>query len=396
MAVKPIRQPSTSGHPLSNHAIYVIGKLAKTLATLTVMVMAGLAGFVIWQYYVASPWTRDGRTRVQVANIAPQVSGEIVKLEVIDNQFVHKNDLLYVIDPFDFRIAVENAQATLQMRAADLLTKRVQAQRRLALTANSTSVEEKQVYSNNAAQAEAAFRSAQAQLAQAKVNLERTSVRSPVNGIVTNLQMRVGDYASTGMTNLSVTDADSYWVDGYFEETKLAYVCIGEPAHAKLMGFTRPIDGVVETITRGISTADAASSTQGLPNVNPVYTWVRLAQRIPVRIRITHVPSDIPLVAGMTATVMLDSPQYNQQAFGLLGLRQTMARLFGWPSVAPARNCDISSPTNPKHISVLTEPRVTTTPRAGQINPGLAPGMAIPPAQKSIQPQRPAKLDVSH
>ena len=385
-----------SDHPLSNRAINAVGKLAKTLATLTVMALAGLAGFVIWQYYVASPWTRDGRTRVQVANVAPQVSGEIIELEVVDNQFVHKNDLLYVIDPFDFRIAVANAQATLQMRAADLLTKRVQAQRRLALTADATAGEAEQVYSNNAAQAEAAFRSAQVQLAQAEVNLERTSVRSPVNGTVTNLQMRVGDYASEGMTNLSVTDADSYWVDGYFEETKLAYVCIGEPAHAKLMGFATPIDGVVETITRGISTSDAASSTQGLPNVNPVYTWVRLAQRIPVRIRITRVPSDIPLVAGMTATVMLDSPQSSQQVFGLAGLRRTVAGLFGWPSIAPARNCDISSPTNAKHISVLTEPRVTAMPRAGQINPGLAPGMAVPPAPKSIQPQRPVRLDVSH
>lgn len=381
---------------MSTRPINVIGKLAKTAATFTVMLAAGLAGFVIWQYYVASPWTRDGRTRVQVANIAPQVSGQIVKLEVVDNQFVHKDDLLYVIDPFDFRIAVANAQATLQMRAADLVTKRLQAQRRLALTADSTSVEEKQVYSNNAAQAEAAFRSAQAQLAQAEVNLERTSVRSPVNGTVTNLQMRVGNYASEGMTNLSVTDADSYWVDGYFEETKLAYVCIGEPAHAKLMGFATPIDGVVETITRGISTADAASSTQGLPNVNPVYTWVRLAQRIPVRIRITHVPSDIPLVAGMTATVMLDSPRANQAVFGMARLRRTLAGLFGWASTIPARDCDISSPTAAKYISVLTEPRVTNMPRAGQINPGLAPGTAIPPDPKSIQPQRPVRLNVSH
>ena len=365
------------------------------MATFAVISTTGLAGLVIWRYYVTSPWTRDGRTRVQVANIAPQVSGQIIELDVVDNQFVHKNDQLYVIDPVDFRIAVANARAMLQMRAADLLTKRVQAERRLALNDNSTSVEEKQVYSNNAAQAEAAFRSAQAELAQAEVNLRRTSVRSPVNGTVTNLQMRVGDYASQGTTNLSVTDADSYWVDGYFEETKLPYVCIGEAAHAKLMGFARPIDGVVETITRGISTADAASSTQGLPNVDPVYTWVRLAQRIPVRIRITHVPLEIPLVAGMTATVMLDSPQFTQEV-GLAGLRRALNELFDWPQVAPISDCNISSPSSTEHISVLTKPRVTATPRAGQINPGLAPGMAIPPTPESIQPQRPPRFDVSH
>ena len=381
---------------MSTQTINVLGKLGKILATGTVIVLAVVAGSVIWQYYVTSPWTRDGRTRVQVANIAPQISGEIVELDVVDNQFVHKNDLLYVIDSVDFRIAVANAQATLQMRAADLLTKRVQAERRLALTADSTSVEEKQIYSNNAAQAEAAFRSAQAQLAQAEVNLERTKVRSPVNGTITNLQMRVGDYASAGTTNLSVTDADSYWVDGYFEETKLAFVCIGEPAHAKLMGFANPIDGVVETITRGISTADAASSTQGLPNVDPVYTWVRLAQRIPVRIRITHVPPDIPLVAGMTATVMLEPPQPGQRRFSLVGLRRRLNGLFGFPSDVAARDCDISNLTAAKHTSTLTEPGVAVIPRADQLNPGLAPGMAVPPTPKSIQSRHPLRLDVSH
>ena len=157
----------------------------------------------------------------------------------------------------------------------------------------------------DATQAQAAFDAAQRQVAQADINLKRTQVRSPVNGYVTNLLLRVGDYAHAGATNISVIDADSYWIDGYFEETKMAHICIGDRAEAELMGYRDPIIGRVESVTRGISVSNAAPSTQGLPNVDPVYTWVRLAQRVPVRIRITHVPTGVPLVSGMTATVTI-------------------------------------------------------------------------------------------
>ena len=370
---------------LSGKIGHALGTVAKMLLTTVLALLAIVAGLVIWEYYVVSPWTRDGRTRVQVADVAPEISGQISELRVVDNQFVHKGDVLYIIDQFDFRASVADSQATLQMRVADFLTKSVQAKRRLALTSDSTSVEEKQTYSSNAAQAEAAFRSAQSQLSQAQMNLDRTKVRSPVNGTITNLQMRVGNYATKGSTNLSVIDSDSYWVDGYFEETKLPYVCVGEIAHAKLMGFASPVDGVVETITRGISTSDAAPSTQGLPNVNPVYTWVRLAQRIPVRIRITHVPPDIPLVAGMTATVTLDNLDVRQEAFGLAGLRRALNSLVGWPSIPPRPACNIASPTSAGSI-ILPEPPPVLSPEAGQINPSLAPGMAVPPSPRSINP----------
>jgi multidrug resistance efflux pump len=130
-------------------------------------------------------------------------------------------------------------------------------------------------------------------------------VRSPVNGIVTNLLLREGDYARQGATNVSIIDEDSYWVDGYFEETKLARLCVGDRAEARLMGYSAPIIGHIATVTRGISVSNAAASTQGLPNVDPVYTWVRLAQRVPVRIAIDNVPPGVPLVSGLTATVTI-------------------------------------------------------------------------------------------
>src|SRR5262249_2525634 len=147
---------------------------------------------------------------------------------------------------------------------------------------------------------------AQQQVAQAEINLRRTQVRSPVNGYITNLMMRVGDFAHEGATNISVIDADSYWIDGYFEETKLARICIGDRVKAKLMGYAQPILGHVVTVTRGIGVSDAASGTQGLPNPNPVYTWVRPAQRVPVRIAIDSVPPGIPLVSGMSTTLTIE------------------------------------------------------------------------------------------
>ena len=280
-------------------------KIFRLAATGVILLFAFVAAAFVWEFYVAAPWTRDGSVRVQVANIAPQVSGQIVSLRVQDNQFVHKGDLLYVIDPVDFEVAVTSADAEVKNREADLQVKNAQSARRQALTTVSTSVEEKQQFAGAAKIAEATLESAQAQLRQAKVNLGRTQVKSTVNGRVTNLLMRVGDYARTGTSNISIVDTDSFWIDGYFEETKMANIHVGDAADVKLMGYDPHITGTVESITLGISTANAAASTQGLPDVNPVYTWVRLAQRVPVRVRIDKKPADMPLVAGMTATVVV-------------------------------------------------------------------------------------------
>jgi len=277
--------------------------LLRHLATGVLLAAALVAARYGWRVYVASPWTRDGMVRVQVANVAPQISGQIVEVRTHDNEHVHKGDVLYVIEKFDFEVALDNAKATILNREADLAVKKAQNARRVALTTLSTSIEEKQVFDGNAKMAEAAYASAKAALSQAEINLQRTDVRSPVDGYVTNLLMRVGDFARAGTPNLSVIDEHSHWIDAYFEETKLANIHVGDAVEATLLGFQAPINGRVESITGGISAANAASSTQGLPNVDPIFTWVRLAQRIPVRIRIEQVPPDVPLVAGMTCSV---------------------------------------------------------------------------------------------
>jgi multidrug resistance efflux pump len=277
----------------------------KAAATLAILALAVFTSLMAWDAYVTAPWTRDGRIRVQVASVAPEVSGKIVELMVADNQYVHEGDVLYVIEPFDFRVALDQARQQLAIKAVDADVKGKQAERRQKLTNLATTPEEQQQYAGNAAQAQAALEAAQLQVSQAEINLKRTQVRSPVSGFVTNLLLRVGDFAHTGTANISVIDANSYWIDGYFEETKLAHICIGDLAEAQLMGYPQPILGRVQTITRGISVSDATPSTQGLPSVDPVYTWVRLAQRVPVRIAITDVPPGVPLVSGLTATVTI-------------------------------------------------------------------------------------------
>ncbi len=278
-------------------------KLFRYFTTGVLVVAALVAARYGWLVYVTSPWTRDGMVRVQVANVAPQISGQIVEVRTYDNQHVHKGDILYVIEKFDFEVALENAKASILTREADLAVKKAQNARRAILTTLSTSIEEKQVFDGNAKMAEAALLSAKAAFSQAEINLQRTEVRSPVDGFVTNLLMRVGDYARAGTPNISVIDENSYWIDAYFEETKLANIHVGDDVEAILLGHEAPIRGRIESITGGICAANAASSTQGLPNVDPIFTWVRLAQRIPVRIRIGQVPQDVPLIAGMTCSV---------------------------------------------------------------------------------------------
>jgi multidrug resistance efflux pump len=273
------------------------------LATGALVVVALVAARDGWTIYVTSPWTRDGMVRVQVANVAPQVSGQIVDVRTFDNQRVRKGDVLYVIDKVDFQIALENAKAAVLGSEADLEVKKAQATRRKSQSTAWTSVEEKQTFAGSADMAAAANASAKASLSQAETNLQRTEVRSPVDGYVTNLLMRVGDFAQTGSSNVSVIDEHSYWIDAYFEETKLASIHVGDPVEAKLLGYDTPIKGTVESITGGISASNAANSTQGLPNVDPIFTWVRLAQRIPVRVKIDQLPPGVPLIAGMTCSV---------------------------------------------------------------------------------------------
>ena len=234
------------------------------------------------------------------------------------------------------------------------------------MTDLATTPEEQQTFAGNAVQAKAALDGAQHNSTQAQINLKRTKVVSPVNGYVTNLLMRVGDFAHAGTSNISIIDADSFWIDGYFEETKMAQVCVGDRAEAKLMGYSQPIIGHVETITRGISVSNAAAGTQGLPNVDPVFTWVRLAQRVPVRISIDNVPLGVPLVSGMTATVTVRRAEGTDDGRWVDRVRAELVERFN--GAPPRQNC-VPIPASPPSLPRRLLPNI---PRANQS--GLAPG----------------------
>jgi multidrug resistance efflux pump len=281
-------------------------RILPVFLTLAVVGLAVWFGQAMWNVYMGTPWTRDGTVRAYVVTMAPEVAGRIVALPVADNQYVHKGDPLVTIEPTDYAIALQQAQAAVDQAQANAENARREAIRREQLTTLSTSREEQQTYSANAVATDASYRNALANLAQARVNLARTSIRSPVNGFVTNLMTQVGDFATAGKNVISVVNADSFWVDGYFEETYLGRIHVGDAAKIKLMGYPTPLQGHVESVARGITVANATPDQSGLANVNPIYTWVRLAQRVPVRIHIDHVPAGVRLVAGETATIEVD------------------------------------------------------------------------------------------
>ena len=281
-------------------------RVARILLTIGTCVLAAFVFLKMWKTYMTGPWTRDGTVRAYVVTIAPEVVGRIVDLPISDNQFVHKGDILMVIDPTDYKIAVDLAEATVKHAEATAQNAQAESARRQKLNDLAVSDEEKQSYASQALAAQATYQQAIASLNQARVNLGRTRIVSPVNGYVTNLLARLGNYASVGKGIISLVDSDSFWIDGYFEETSISAIQEGDPATVKLMGYSQIVRGHVDGIARGITVANAHPDDSGLASVNPIFTWVRLAQRIPVRIRIDQVQEGVRLVAGSTGTVQID------------------------------------------------------------------------------------------
>jgi RND family efflux transporter MFP subunit len=281
--------------------------LASVAITLVSVAIASSLAWAMWDAYMAAPWTRDGTVRVYVVTMAPEVAGRIVTLPVADNQFVHKGDVLFEIDPADYRIALDQAQAHLQRDNAALDYAQKNEKRKAALTKDGwASTDVYQQTTSTTGQSEGVVASDKAAVAKAELDLSRTIIRSPVNGYVTNLLIQLGDYATISQKVVSVVNTDSYWIDGYFEETALGRIHEGDRANVKLMGYSQLVRGHVESVARGINVPNAQPDQTGVASVNPIFTWVRLAQRVPVRIHIDQVPDGVRLVSGMTATVRID------------------------------------------------------------------------------------------
>lgn len=280
----------------------VLSLLGRYAFTLCLVAGSAFVALTAWNRYEQTPWTRDGRVGVDVVQIAPEVSGTVNAVSVIDNQFVRRGDILYELDPERLRLAVALAEAEVEAKREDVIVRQATARRHSQLK-DVVSQESAQQSSGAAKVASAGYQSALAALDLAKLNLARSTVRAPVDGYVTNLRLRPGDYATAGLTNVAVLDADSFWITGYFEETKFQQIRVGDPASIMLMGFDQPISGHVESLGRGIENSNDAPGHLGLPSVAATFSWVRLAQRMPVRINIDEVPFGVELAAGMTATV---------------------------------------------------------------------------------------------
>jgi len=294
--------------------------LSRAALTLAALAIAGALVAALWNAYVLAPWTRDGRVSAHVVRIAPEVSGTVTEVAVIDNQAVRQGDLLYRIDPRRFELAVEQARAQFAAADATLRQRQEEARRRTGLD-DLVSREDIQRATRAVAIAQAETRRAQALLDLAELDLARSVVRAPVDGFVTRLRLRGGDYAVAGKPDIAVLDAHSFWVTGYFEETKLAHIQPGATARIKLMGFESLLTGRVASIGHGIADDNDGPDEHGLPSVKPTFSWVRLAQRIPVRIELDALPDGITLAAGMTCSVDVAQPGQPAVAQG---------RLAGW------------------------------------------------------------------
>jgi multidrug resistance efflux pump len=294
-----------------------LGRFAVTAITVAV---AAVIGWQLWLYYLEAPWTRDGRVRADVVQVAADVSGLVSEVMVHDNQAVKKGDVLFRIDPARFQIALRDAQASVDSKLAASQEAERETARYNRLNTLSVSEEQQQQRGASATEAHAAYQQALASRDTAALNLSRSEVRAPVNGFVTNFDMRPGDYVDAGRPLFALIDSDSFYVDGYFEETKLPRIKIGDPARVYLIGERAVIEGHVESIAGGIADRERQGSADLLANVNPTFSWVRLAQRVPVRIALDHVPPGVHLVTGRTATVVvLPAGENAQSANGVSG-----------------------------------------------------------------------------
>jgi multidrug resistance efflux pump len=300
--------------------------ITRLLLTL-VLVAAGCAGgYQLWDYYMLSPWTRDARVQADVVSIAPDVAGFVDDLRVKDNQFVHKGDVLLVIDRERYTRALATADATVAARQAEMEMRQHEAARRAKLTSLSISAEAQEDAMLTAESAVASYRQAQADGSTAQLNLDRTVLRAPVNGFVTNLTLDVGQYASVGTKVMALIDSDTYRVTGYFEETKIPAVKQNGPVDIYLMSGGPVLRGHVESISRGITDRDNPAGPELLTNANPTFEWVRLAQRIPVRIHIDEVPKGVVISSGMTCTVVVETPPRPWAVLAALRRWQAAAR----------------------------------------------------------------------
>ncbi len=280
-----------------------VGFIRRFAVTMLMVVAALAVGRYLWVYYMDAPWTRDGRVRADVVTVAPDVSGFVTEIMVKDNQKVKRGDVIFRIDRERFKLALQQTDAVVAGRKASLEQAELDLKRYRDLSPAAVTQQKQEQVQATELLAKASLDQAIADQAIAQLNLDRSEVHAPVNGTISNMDLRPGTYVSAGKGVMALVDADSLHVDGYFEETKLSRIQVGDPVNIQLMGDSGRLTGRVESIAAGIEDRDRTEGSNLLANVTPTFSWVRLAQRVPVRIALDPVPPGTQLVAGRTATV---------------------------------------------------------------------------------------------
>ncbi|MFA9407905.1 MAG: HlyD family secretion protein [Candidatus Dadabacteria bacterium] len=327
-------------------------KLTPVIVTVALVLIAIIAVYIVYYRSATRPWTRDGQVRADIIAISSQVNGLVVKVAVKDNELVKKSDLLFQIDTEDYEMKVKESQVALdqahqevkaliaQVKASAAHVEQGKAQLKLAQTerdrilkalktnavshayadqavasvdnarakldASIADLEESRANLGVPGEDNVRIRSAKVDLQYDKLRLSWTSVYAPSDGYVTNLNLKVGDYAEAGSAVVTFVNNHSYYTFGYFKETQLKNIKPGQRAVVTLMSHPdQPIEGVVNSIGRAISTPDTADIGQLVPEISATFDWVRLAQRIPVKIILKKIPEGVDLVSGMTASVIV-------------------------------------------------------------------------------------------
>ncbi|GAC1374071.1 MAG: HlyD family secretion protein [Aquirhabdus sp.] len=270
--------------------------------TAIVVIIALVVAYKLWVHYKVEPWTRDGRVRANIVQIAPDVSGLVTEVRVKDNQIVKAGDVLFVIDHDRYQLAEEQAKASLENIKIQIAQANREIQRNRMLK-DLVSAEQSEEAIAKRDQLQASLSQNVTALQNAQLNLARTEIKASVNGRITNLELRPGTYAAAGKPLLALIDLQSIYVMGYFEETKIDHIHVGDTVHVRLMGNRETLVGHVDSIAGGIEDRELGASANLLANVNPTFNWVRLAQRIPVRVLLDKVPEDTQLILGRTASV---------------------------------------------------------------------------------------------
>lgn len=299
-------------------------KISRTAITLIMVVLAFIAIFRAWVYYTESPWTRDARFSADVVAIAPDVAGLITEVNVKDNQLVSKNQVLFTIDQPRYQKALEEADADVAYYQALATEKRREAGRRNQLGTMAMSREEIDQANNILQTVEHQLAKSQATRDLARLDLERTVIRAPADGWVTNLNVYSGEFITRGSTAVALVKKQSFYVMAYMEETKLEGVRPGYRAEITPLGSTKVIKGTVDSIAAGVTNASSSSDAKGMATIDSNLEWVRLAQRVPVRIRLDQQQGNL-WPAGTTATVIIigakDRDTQKASFFQKLGMR---------------------------------------------------------------------------